>query len=193
LQPPLTRSVARSNLGISSDALVAGWVGRLSRDKGPDVMLDALALAGPAWRLSMIGEGRDRDKLLRKAASLGISDRVTWHGHVPDAGLLMTAFDAFVLSSRTEGTPITLLEAMRACVPIVATRVGGVPDVVTSREALLVSAEQPAQIAGALADIASGQSAARDRSVRARDKAKEKFGPAAWLTAVSAVYDAASA
>lgn len=156
-------------------------------------MLDALALADPAWKLSMIGEGRDRDKLLRKAASLGISDRVTWHGHVPDAGLLMTAFDAFVLSSRTEGTPITLLEAMRACVPIVATRVGGVPDVVTSREALLVPAEQPAQIAGALADIASGQSAARERGVRARDKAKEKFGPAAWLTAVSAVYDAASA
>jgi glycosyltransferase involved in cell wall biosynthesis len=193
MQPPLTRSVARTKLGISSNALVAGWVGRLSQDKGADVMLDALALADPAWKLSMIGEGRDRDKLLRKAASLGITDRVTWHGHVPDAGLLMTAFDAFVLSSRTEGTPITLLEAMRACVPIVATRVGGVPDVVSSREALLVAAEEPAQIASALADIASGQSAARERGVRARDKAKEKFGPAAWLTAVSAVYDAASA
>jgi glycosyltransferase involved in cell wall biosynthesis len=192
-QPPLTRSLARARLGISPNALVAGWVGRLSQDKGADVMLDALALSDPAWKLSMIGEGRDREKLLRKAANLGISDRVTWHGHVPDAGLLMNAFDAFVLSSRTEGTPITLLEAMRACIPIVATRVGGVPDVVTSREALLVPPEQPAQIARALADIASGQSAARERGARAGDRARERFGPTAWLTAVSAVYDAASA
>jgi glycosyltransferase involved in cell wall biosynthesis len=189
---PMLRAAARRKLGIAEDNLVAGWVGRLSKEKGADVMLDALAMSDPAWRLSMIGEGRDRDRLEQRAAKLGITDRVRWHGHVDGAGLLLTAFDAFVLSSRTEGTPITLFEAMRASVPIVATRVGGVPDVVSIEDALLVTAEQPGQIARALAEIAGDSEAALERSVHARARAAHSFNAAAWLSAVDAVYQATS-
>ena len=192
--PPLTslaRSVARHRLGIAPDALVAGWVGRLSREKGADIMLDALAHGDASWRLSIIGDGPERDALQRQAANLGIADRVTWHGLVENAGSLLTAFDAFVLSSRTEGTPIALFEAMYASVPIVATRVGGVVDVVSSSHAILVPSEQPKMIAHALADVANDPLAASSRSTLARERLLNSYGNAEWLDAIGAVYEAA--
>ena len=187
----LTRAAARKRLDIPSDALVAGWVGRLSREKGADVMLDALASADPKWRLSIIGEGDELDRLRQHAGELRIADRISWHGHIADAGSLITAFDAFILSSRTEGTPIALLEAMNASVPIIATRVGGVPDVVGSSQAMLVPPEQPGMIAEALSHIERDPSAAIARSTRARERLLESFSRGRWLSAIDAVYAAA--
>jgi glycosyltransferase involved in cell wall biosynthesis len=176
-------------LGIGADAIVAAWVGRLSREKGADVMLDAIAECDPSWQLSMIGDGPERDCLSKQAAKLGIGDRVTWHGPVPNAGSLLAAFDAFVLSSRTEGTPIALLEAMHAGVPVVATGVGGVPDVVGPAHALLVPPERPQMIARALEAIARGPSAATLRSALARQRLLDSFSSVTWLAAVEAIYD----
>ena len=193
--PPSTnvaRSTARHRLGIADDALVVGWVGRLSREKGADVMLAAIAQSDESWQLSIIGDGSERDALEQQAASLGISNRITWHGLVENAGSLLTAFDAFVLSSRTEGTPITLFEAMHAEVPIVATRVGGVPDVVSSSHAILVPSEQPRMIAEALAQVANDPVAAKHRSMLARERLLQTFGTASWFNAIDAVYQAAS-
>lgn len=187
----LTRAAARKRLDIPPNALVAGWVGRLSREKGADVMLDALAASDPKWHLSIIGEGDEADHLRHQAAELGIADRISWHGHIPNAGSLITAFDVFILSSRTEGTPISLLEAMNASVPIIATRVGGVPDVVSSSNALLVPPEQPRMIADALSQLERDPSAARARSTRARERLVESFGRAGWLDAIDVVYAAA--
>jgi len=187
----VTRARARHRLGIMTDWLVAGWVGRLSREKGADIMLDALAESGPRWRLSIIGEGDEYLHLRRQAATLRISDRITWHGPIANAGSLFTAFDAFVLSSRTEGTPITLFEAMNAGVPIVAARVGGVPEIVSPSHALLVPAEEPSMIAEALAELHRDASVAANRSVRARERLLQSFSLAAWLDAVDAVYEAA--
>lgn len=184
----LTRAASRQALGIPNDALVAGWVGRLSREKGADVMLDALSLSDSSWRLSIVGEGIEREQLRAQAAQLGIEDRVMWHGAVPNAGALMTAFDAFVLSSRTEGTPIALLEAMHAGVPIVATQVGGVPDVVSAEHALLVASEQPSAIAAALSELRRDPSAAARRSERARERVLRDFSAGAWVAAVEEVY-----
>ena len=188
----LERAAARNRLGISASGLVAGWVGRLSREKGADVMLDALAQSPPSWELTIIGDGPQRDLLREHAARIGISHRVRWLGSIPSAGSLISAFDAFVISSRTEGTPIVLLEAMHSGVPIVATRVGGVPDVVTSAHAILVPSEQPATIAQALAEIEREPMAAMHRSTNARERLLNSFGPDAWLGAVDAIYEAAS-
>jgi len=157
-------------------------------EKGPDVMLDALAQCDPSWRLSIVGDGRERDRLRKQASDLGIAERVIWHGLVPKAGALLTAFDVFVLSSRTEGTPIVLLEAMHAGVPIVATSVGGVPDVVSEADAILVPSEQPAMIAQALVEIRRDATAAKTRCLHARERVARSFGGAAWVAAVDAVY-----
>lgn len=187
----LTRSAARQRLGIGPDDLVVGWVGRVSREKGADVMLDALAACDPQWRLSVIGEGPELDRLQKQAVMLGIAERVVWHGAVADAGSLLAAFDAFVLSSRTEGTPITLLEAMSAGVPIVATRVGGVPDVISSAHAILVAPEAPAEIARALEEVRREPMTSAHRSELARERLLQSFSYAAWLDAVDTVYRAA--
>ena len=189
--PPIntmSRDAARRMLGIAEHVVVAGWVGRLSLEKGADVMLDALAQSDASWRLSMIGEGQERQRLREQATELGIGNRVLWHGAVPNAGAVMPAFDAFVLSSRTEGTPIALFEAMHASVPIVATRVGGVPDVVTSEHALLVLPEEPRAIAEALAELKRDPSAARLRTDLARNRVLDAFSAEAWLDAVEDVY-----
>jgi glycosyltransferase involved in cell wall biosynthesis len=113
---------------------------------------------------------------------------VTWHGAVQNAGSLLRAFDAFVLSSRTEGTPIALFEAMDARVPIVATAVGGVPDVVTDAQAILVPSEQPHAIAAALGELRRDPTAAAQRAVSARERLVDVFGEAKWVDAIESVY-----
>jgi len=189
----IDRGRARDKLGINTSRPMAGWVGRLSPEKGADVMLEALSHAPSSWQLEMIGDGPLRDDLKRRAHQLGIADRVHWHGSVPNAGALLSAFDVLVLSSRTEGTPIVLLEAMHAGIPIVATRVGGVPHVVTPAEALLVPSEQPELIAGALAEIETSPTAAATRTRLARERLSTVFSAASWLAAIDAVYNAAIA
>ncbi len=182
------RAFARKRLGIMGNRRIVGWVGRLSREKGADVMLEALALADESWQLSIIGDGPEADSLRRQAERLGIEGRVTWHGVVDDAGTLLSAFDAFVLSSRTEGTPITLLEAMDAGIPIVATTVGGIPDVVTPAHAILVPPEQPSSIASALAELLTNPRATAERSAAATERVRASFSRGAWLDAVNDVY-----
>lgn len=188
----LDRTAARERLGIMWDGPVVGWVGRLSHEKGADIMLEALALSDSSWRLSVIGAGAEEDTLRRQAAQHGLTERIIMHGEVEDAASVLNAFDAFVLSSRTEGTPITLLEAMDAQVPIIATAVGGVPDVVTPDTAILVASEQPAAIAQGLSAIRNDPAAAAQRSVRARERLVSEFAGSRWLDAVARVYSATS-
>src|SRR5207245_7018221 len=99
-----------------------------------------------------IGEGPGRRQLKARARRLypDGEGRVRWHGAVRDAGKLFTAFDLFVLSSRTEGSPIVLFEAMAAGVPVIATTVGGVPDTVSTEEAVLVPPEHAPALAAAI-------------------------------------------
>ena len=187
----LHRAEARHQLGIAPAKLVVGWVGRLSPEKGADVMIDALPHSNAAWQLSIIGDGPERNALQQRAATLGVADRITWHGPVENAGSLLAAFDAFVLSSRTEGTPITLFEAMHAGVPIVATRVGGIPDVVGPSHAILIPSEDAYAIARALEEVVGDASSAARRSALAHERLLQSFGTAAWLEAIDGVYDAA--
>ena len=187
--PVLARSAARERLGIGTDELVVGWVGRLSKEKGADVMLEALAAADPRWRLSVIGNGSELAGLREQAATLRIAERVAWHGALADAGFLLTAFDAFVLSSRTEGTPITILEAMNARVPIVATRVGGIPDMITPAHALLVDPEAPSEIATALEEVRGNADAANRRTELAHQRLLECYDLSVWADAIERVYE----
>jgi glycosyltransferase involved in cell wall biosynthesis len=122
--------------------------------------------------------------------SEGLSDRVRFHGTVAEAARYITAFDAFVLSSRSEGTPVTLLEAMAARVPIVATTVGGVPDVVSPKEAILVAPEDSGGMADAIRSVIADRKAAACRVESAITRLHVKFGMRRWIDAHESTYNA---
>ena len=184
-----SREEARRRLGLPDGVFAIGFVGRLIRAKGPDVLLRALPFLGSIpWHAVLIGDGGERTGLEQLVRELGLTDRVELAGHLDDATDLFRAFDVFVLSSRTEGTPITLFEAMAAEVPIVACEVGGVPDVVSEREALLVRPEDPAAVATAIRAIAAGSEAARARALAAGRRVTRDFGPVPWLARHAEIY-----
>ena len=168
IAPPLSRTDARRRLGVDGDAYVVGWVGRLSREKGMDVLLAAMAeLRDRPVTVAVIGSGSERVALETDAATRGIAKAVRWLGQVNDAPRLFRGFDLFVLSSRSEGTPIALFEAMDAEIPVVATAVGGVPAVVSPAEAYLVPAGDPAVAGRAARRLDEGTTAQRPRAGRA--------------------------
>jgi glycosyltransferase involved in cell wall biosynthesis len=185
----LPREEARRILGLPQDEVVIGWVGRLSREKGADVLIEALPhLAGPPVSISVLGTGPELERLRARATSLNLPHRVRWHGVVPDAGPLFSAFDIFVLSSRTEGTPVVLFESMAAGVPIVATRVGGVPDVLPRGEGLLVPPDDPRALASALTALHAEPERRRDLADAARARLRDAYGMPGWLNGYSVLY-----
>ena len=189
LTPPLDRDAARRALGIPRDRFAVGWVGRLSHEKGPDVLLNALPhVSDLPLVTSVVGNGAMWVPLQAQASGLRLGGRVRWHGAIPDAGRLIPAFDVCVLSSRTEGTPIVLLEAMAAGVPIVATDVGGVPDVVSPAEAELVGSDDPAALARAIRGVYRDPAGAERRARAARARLVASFSAAPWLERYAAIY-----
>lgn len=188
--PALDRQGARLALGIAADEMNVGWAGRVSAEKGPDVLVDAMAiLRSENVSASVLGDGALLDAM-RDRAGLAQA-RIRWHGSVPNAARLFPGFDAFVLSSRTEGTPIALLEAMAAEVPIIATAVGGVPGVVTADEALLIPSENPQALANAIRQVRDAPELARARATRARQRLERDFSVATWMRRYADVYESA--
>jgi len=182
------RDAARARIGALADEFVIGWVGRMSSEKGPDVLVEALQSVKQPFKCTFIGDGPDRSQLGGRIAKLGLDSSVCWTGVVPDAASLFSAFDVFVLSSRTEGIPIVLLEAMRANVPIVATRVGGVPEMLDETEALLVPSEQPAALAKAIESVRGDALSAKRRAEAARARLERDFAVEPWVRRYEAVY-----
>ncbi|MFT0866631.1 glycosyltransferase family 4 protein [Pseudomonas sp. CAM1A] len=112
---------------------LAAYVGRLSSEKGPDLFLDTLipvCQRQPRVHAVMLGEGPEREALQQRIDAAGLGERITLPGFQRDMRAWMKRLDALVISSRTEGTPMILLEAMQDGVPVVAFGVGGIPDVI---------------------------------------------------------------
>jgi glycosyltransferase involved in cell wall biosynthesis len=192
--PILARHEARRVLHLPAEGPIIGWVGRLSREKGADVMIQALPLLrSQTARLAMVGAGREQQALLQQAERLGVADRIHWAGVVPGAGRLFRAFDCFALSSRTEGTPIALFEAIAAGTPVVATSVGGVPDVMSHAEGCLVPPENPVDLARAVDRVLLDPASAESRAMAARHRLQAEFSVAHWVEAYDAVYRSAMA
>jgi glycosyltransferase involved in cell wall biosynthesis len=185
----VSQSAARETLGLHLGQFVVGWVGRITREKALDIMLDALEqLRDLPVLLVVIGEGREREILEQRARATGLEHRIRWLGIVPRSARYFSAFDLFGLSSRTEGTPITVLEAMEAGVPIVTTAVGGIPDMVSEQEAWLVPADNPAALAAAIRDAWSSPETRQSRAAAARLRLASEFAVAPWLDRYEALY-----
>jgi len=186
---PLPRNQARQALAVPEGRFHLGWVGRLTLEKGPDVLLAAVgSLRDLPLAVSVLGEGRMRHRLEALTVREKLGERIRWCGSVPEAGRVFPAFDLFVLSSRTEGTPIVLFEAMASGTPIVATAVGGVPEVVSDHEALLVPPDDPGALAEAVRRVYADPAAAAARARRARERLTSEFGLSPWLASYDRIY-----
>ena len=147
---------------------MVGFAGRLIREKGVDVFLRAASLVAgvvPEARFVVIGAGRLRGELEALAGDLGLlEERVRFLGFRDDAADLIAALDILAVPSRSDGTPLVVGEAMIAGVPVVVSRVGGLPDQVTHRQTgLVVDPEDPEGLAAALVSLllAPDEAAAR--------------------------------
>lgn len=185
---PLARNEAREALGLPQEGVLAGWVGRVSREKGIDVFIDALAsITDPRIDAAILGDGPERAPESARAESLA-PGRFRWLGSVPDAAKYFAAFDLFVLSSRTEGLPMVMLEAMAAGRPIVTTSVGGIPDLISPAEGLLVAPEDPKALAAAIRSLVLDRDAAETRARAARERQRAQFDVASWSARYEAIY-----
>ena len=137
LRPSIPAAELRDRLGLQSNAPVIGMIGRLVPVKAVDLMLDAfvrIQAALPQSQLVLAGDGSAADDLRAKAARLGVAGSVHFLGNRKDVPDLLQLFDLFVISSLHEGIPTVLLEALAMERAVVATAVGGIPEVVCDGE-----------------------------------------------------------
>jgi glycosyltransferase involved in cell wall biosynthesis len=161
------RSAVRAELNIQPADAVLVHIGRLANSKRIDRLLQALAQLkdGRVTHLLLAGEGEQRASLAELAARLGLTGRVHLCGYRSDVGRLLTAADVMVLSSEREGLPIVILEAMATGCPIIATRVGAIPDVLTDGEhARLVPPNDADALRGAIDEVLAQPAAAAARA-----------------------------
>ncbi|MGY0611404.1 glycosyltransferase [Luteimonas sp. A501] len=175
------RAAARGALGLAADALVIGCVGRLVELKNHRLLLEqvpALAAMFPDLRVLLVGDGPMRMVLEEQARALGIAERVQFTGARDDVARLLPAMDVFALPSRTEGLSIALLEACAAALPVLASDVGGNPEIVChGGTGLLFQSDDGAALRAALAQLLS------DRALRASLGAAAR----AWVVASASI------
>lgn len=156
------------------------FVGRLTRQKGVDHLLRALALTRTRAQLDVVGDGDERERLLVLAEELGISDRVRWHGAMPQHRLaaFYRGAAALVVPSVEEGLGLVAVEAQLCDTPVIASDSGGLPDVVQhERTGLLVPAADPAALAAAIDVVLSSPAVAASLGGAGRLTALATFAP----------------
>ena len=183
-----SRAAVRAELGLAEDDQVIITVGRLSGLKDQAGLIAAVA-ALDAARLVLVGDGEERQALEATARRLGVSHRVIFTGVRRDVPRLLGAADVFALSSLSEGISIAILEAMAAGLPVVATRVGGNPEIVIDGQTgLLVEPGRPDLLAAALEQLLKDPRRAAALGAAGRRRAEEKFSLRAMVGAYAAMY-----
>jgi glycosyltransferase involved in cell wall biosynthesis len=176
--PPGGRAQARRLLGLPEDGPVIGTVARLDAVKRLDILVDALAVIReelPAAHLVIVGDGPERQRLDGLIAERGLRGGVTLTGARHDARVLLPAFDVFANTSDSEGVSLTILEAMAAARPVIATRVGGTPEVLTPATGVLVPPQDSRAVAGAAAALLRDPAARQAMGAAARRRVVEYF------------------
>jgi len=179
LHPPDPRRV-RAELGVPPDDFLIGAAGRLGPEKGHSYLIEATALLvareSLPVRLLIAGEGRNRSTLEETARRCGIADRVILPGFQRDVMPYQAALDVFCLPSLKEGLSLSALEAMALGKPVIASRVGGTPEVVVEGETgLLVEPANPEALAGALATLLRDPDRARRMGEAGRARVERLF------------------
>jgi glycosyltransferase involved in cell wall biosynthesis len=195
--PPINSDVVeslRKRFGIDESQRVVLSVGRLSREKAHLDLVEAcqtLRQAKPdvAFKLIIVGDGPERSRLEAAVESFGCRDSVVFIGQVNEVQPFYAIADVFALPSHSEGSPNVLLEAMAANLPIVATAVGGVPEMVTNNEsALLVPANDPPALARAILSLLADTALGKRLANNAGTLVNTRFDPKNYARSLVKIY-----
>lgn len=189
----LDTATMRHTLGIQPNSYVVGTVGRLVPVKNQALLIKAFARFAderPA-ELVMVGDGPERQNLESLAAKLGVTSRVHFTGARRDIPAILASLDLFVLPSLSEGLSLTLLEAMAATRPVIATRVGGNPEVISDgKNGLLVASDDVEQLMEALCRMSGPNAAWREAIASSgRRTVEEQFSLDSMVHAYVQLYD----
>ncbi|HEY7371462.1 MAG TPA: glycosyltransferase [Polyangia bacterium] len=177
------RDAVRAELGIPRDAWVVGSVGRLAREKDYPLLVRAAApLLGPEGRLVLVGDGAEAAAIRAEIDARGVAAFASLAGVRHDVARCLAAMDAFALSSRLEGLPLCALEAMAAGLPVVATRVGGLPGLIEDgATGLLVPPGDEQAMGRALASLRADPARARAIGERGRAHVRRLYAKDAMV------------
>jgi glycosyltransferase involved in cell wall biosynthesis len=176
----IDRRAKREELGISENTAVFGIVARLTAAKDHHVLFESFARLVrkvPRAVLLVVGDGELSDHLHALVQGLAMQDHIKFLGLRRDIPEILCALDAFVLCSHSEGLSVTLLEAMAAGLPIVATRVGGNTEVVQAgKTGLIVPPRDPVALEAAMRELVNNAERSREMGLRGRERVRECFG-----------------
>ena len=189
---PKKDATVKQSLGIPAMMPVIGAVGRLESDKGCELLIGAAKIiteTGQNAAYLIVGDGSERPNLQSMARRLGISDRIFFAGFREDVRPFVSIMDIFALPSRTEGTPMALLEAMIMGKPVVATQVGGVPDIISTGVNGIVLRERNArQLAEALLALLADDTLASRLAEQGRKRVESEYSATQMARRYEAVY-----
>jgi len=188
------RRETRRLMGLAQEAFVVGWVGRMTGVKRTDLVVQALerlVARGVDAYVVLVGDGPDRERLERFAHELGVVKRCLFLGYQEDVARFYDAIDVLLLPSINEGTPVSVIEALAAGRPAVATRVGGVPDVVRDGvDGFLVDAGDADELAEKLAELAADPVRRADMGEAGRARVFERYAVNRLVDDVDRLYRA---
>jgi sugar transferase (PEP-CTERM/EpsH1 system associated) len=178
-QSSLTPAQARHRIGLSDETDVVGTVGTLRRVKGTEILLQAFSQLFPRWpqaKLLIVGDGPEREHLQQMTQRAGLDHSTIFTGERRDVADLLAAMSVFVLPSHWEGFGLAVVEAMAAGLPVVATRVGSLPEVISERETgLLVSPADPTAMASAIEYLLNNPQLRSKMGRAGRQRAKTRY------------------
>lgn len=186
------RQNKRQQLNIREREFVLGYIGRLSEEKGIKYLIEASSLLNESditVKVLIIGEGPQKRQLEDLVKEEGIKHNVVFAGFQADIESWLPAMDVFVLPSLTEGTPMSLLEAMAFGIPVVASAVGGIPQVIVSgKNGILVSSGKSQEIADAVNTLYEDETLRKTLGEEAKRTIELKFNVDEWVKKVEAEY-----
>lgn len=180
-------------IGHAVASPVLATIGRLSIEKGHSDLVDAIGIVrsrGEKVSLVLIGDGPERPKLLQQIKALGLQEVVHMPGYIQDPQRLLEEIDLLVLPSHTEGLPNAALEALLMEVPVLATEVGGTPEVITDGETgRLVPARSPERLAEGIQEFLAAPESWKRMASRGKDMVKMNFDFLARTRKLEVIYD----
>ncbi len=177
---------------VEAEELRLVYVGRLSFEKGVDVLLRALSWVSVPVALTVVGDGPERNRLEALAADLAIPGTVRFAGVRDDVAAQIAAAHGLVLPSRTEGMPMTMVEAMAVGRPVLATAVGGVPEAFDARlGGAMVHPEDPGALAAEIDALAGRRAVAIQAAMAGTADVRERFSVTRWAVDTLAAYSGA--